>query len=123
MQEWKAATIEREELEFKGSDIFAFGPDLILRKCTLKFNCSRNALIFSCTKFYDCDITITKKLKDESWQQVLLEGCRFFGEIHDHSFGRPPVDRYWKEAGIQRCDFSGAKLYGCRFYNADYAET
>jgi hypothetical protein len=74
-------------------------------------------------RFINCTIEVKQELKNhQQWISASLEGCRFTGRFSGCDFG------YWPEYGsepeyqygaIKDCDFTEARLDGCRFMGCD----
>ncbi|HYO71606.1 MAG TPA: hypothetical protein VEU33_36565 [Archangium sp.] len=114
---------ERLELTDKKS-LYFLGPNLTLKNCTLILKVSaRNLLIRGATKFIDCTFEVKQELKNhQDWITASLKGCRFRGRLSGCDFGHWP--EYGKEpeyqlGSIEDCDFSEARLDGCRIMGSD----
>ena len=114
---------ERLELTDKKS-LYFFGPNLTLKNCTLILKVSaRNLLMRGATKFIDCTFEVKQELKNhQDWITASLKGCRFKGRLSGCDFGHWP--EYGKEpeyqlGSIEDCDFTEARLDGCRFHGGD----
>jgi len=114
---------ERLELTDKGS-LYFLGPNLALRNCTLVLKVSaRNLLIRKGTRFIDCTFEVKQELKNhQDWVFASLKGCRFKGRLSGCDLGRWPGYSEGAEHGaIEDCDFTEARLDGCRFMGCDPA--
>ena len=110
---------ERLELTDKKA-IYWLGPDVTLRCCTLVTNISARWLHLVSGSLIDCTIHAKSQLKTLPWAPMKLKGCRFKGRFGGNDFGfRGDVDDRWRLGGIDDCDFSEARLNGCRFFNCD----
>jgi hypothetical protein len=114
---------ERLELTDKGS-LYFFGSNVTFRNCTLVLKVSsRNLLFDEGTRFIDCTFEVKQELKNhQQWVFASLKGCRFKGRLTGCDFGHWPD--YSKRAGhgsIEDCDFSEARLDGCRVMGSDPA--
>ncbi|EPX62305.1 hypothetical protein D187_008492 [Cystobacter fuscus DSM 2262] len=59
-------------------------------------------------------------LKGVAWAPMKLKGCRFKGSFSGNDFGfRADLFDREKAGGVEDCDFSEARLNGCRFFNCD----
>jgi len=113
--------IENERLVLGREDIAFLGPGLTLRGCTLTIRVSTRNLILIQPRLIDCVIEVKQELKNLRWCAAFLKGCRFTGPMNGNDFGRWPFDEEAVQAlgGIEDCDFSGARLDACGFFNCD----
>lgn len=114
---------ERLELTDEGS-LYFLGSNVTFRKCTLVLKVSGRSLIFDQeTRFIDCPFEVKQELKNhQQWVFASLKGCRFKGRLSGCDFGHWPS--YSERAGhgsIEDCDFSEARLDGCRIMGCDPA--
>jgi hypothetical protein len=114
---------ERLELTDKGS-LYFLGSNVTFRKCTLVLKVSGRNLIFDQgTRFIDCTFEVKQELKNhQQWVFASLKGCRFKGRLSGCDFGHWPS--YSERAGhgsIEDCDFTEARLDGCRIMGSDPA--
>jgi Pentapeptide repeats (8 copies) len=110
--------IENERLELGAGTIYFLGPRLTLRNCTLVLRVPARDLIIPEARFVECTIDIKKELKNFHWEHAVLKGCRFTGRLSGNDFGRwPTSDR--APGSIEDCDFTEARLDGCRFIGCD----
>ncbi|HEX8821912.1 MAG TPA: hypothetical protein VF794_18440 [Archangium sp.] len=111
---------ERLDLTDKGS-LYFLGSNLTLRNCTLVLKVSARNLFFDGVRFIDCTFEVKQELKKhQDWVFAALKGCRFNGRLSDCDFGHwPSYPRAWEHAAIEDCDFSEARLDGCRFHGCD----
>ncbi|WNG47212.1 hypothetical protein F0U60_26115 [Archangium minus] len=112
---------ERLELTDKGS-LYFLGSNVTFRNCTLVLKVSgRNLLFDEGTRFIDCTFEVKQELKNhQQWVFASLKGCRFKGRLSGCDFGHWPD--YSDRAGhgsIENCDFTEARLAGCRFHGCD----
>jgi len=116
--------IENERFEVTDKDsLYFLGPNLTLRNCTVILKVPARRLHILGARFIDCAIEVKQELKNhQDWIRTSLEGCRFKGRLSGCDFG------YWPEYGsepeyqqgsIKNCDFSEARLDGCRFMGCD----
>ncbi|HYO69114.1 MAG TPA: hypothetical protein VEU33_23850 [Archangium sp.] len=113
---------QRLELTDKNS-IYFLGPNLTLRKCTVVLKVSARNLFITGVRFIDCTFDVKQELKNhQQWIGASLKGCRFRGRLSGCDFG------HWPEYGkgpeyqlgsIEDCDFSEARLDGCRIMGSD----
>lgn len=110
-------TLVQEELEFGSKVILFLGPELMLSDCTLKLGMAARDLIIPQARFVDCEFIFKKPLRNFRWDTAHLQGCRFKGHLVGNDFGE------WPDAlgrgSIKDCDFSEARLDGCRFLGCD----
>jgi hypothetical protein len=114
---------ERLELTDKGS-LYFLGSNVMFRKCTLVLKVSGRNLIFDQgTRFIDCTFEVKQELKNhQDWVFASLKGCRFKGRLSGCDFGHWPS--YSERAGhgsIEDCDFTEARMDGCRIMGSDPA--
>ncbi|WNG50605.1 pentapeptide repeat-containing protein [Archangium minus] len=115
--------IENERLEMtdKGS-LYFLGSNVTFRNCTLILKVSGRNLIFDQdTRFIDCAFEVKQELKNhQQWVFASLKRCRFKGRLSGCDFGHWPG--YSERAGhgsIEDCDFTEARLDGCRIMGCD----
>ncbi|HEX8822230.1 MAG TPA: hypothetical protein VF794_20050, partial [Archangium sp.] len=111
------------ELTDKGS-LYFLGSNVMFRKCTLVLKVSGRNLIFDQgTRFIDCTFEVKQELKNhQDWVFASLKGCRFKGRLSGCDFGHWPS--YSERAGhgsIEDCDFTEARMDGCRIMGSDPA--
>jgi hypothetical protein len=117
MIQFRDTELENERLELNSkTEHYYLGHQLTLRSCTLVIGVPANALTIARTHLIDCTIEVKKGLKHFSWDGVFLKGCRFSGVLTGCDFGRWPDS---EEGGIEDCDFTDARLEGCRFIGCD----
>ncbi len=112
---------ERLELTDKGS-LYFLGPNLTLRHCTLVLKVSaRNLHFIGGARLIDCTLEVKQELKNhQDWVLASLKGCRFTGRLSGCEFGRwPDYSEGWEYGAIEDCDFTEARLDGCRFHGCD----
>lgn len=110
--------LTNERLELDSGTIYFLGPNLTLRNCTLVLRVPARDLIIPQAQILNCTIDIKKELKNFRWEHASLKGCRFTGRMSGNDFGRWPTSE--KAPGsIEDCDFSEARLDGCRFVDCD----
>lgn len=110
--------IENERLELGARDaLYYLGPNLTLRHCNLVLKVPTKRLLLPGARLIDCTIEVKQELKNLRWEDVFLKGCRFTGALTGCDFGRWPDAS--QEAGIEDCDFTQARLDGCRFIGCD----
>jgi hypothetical protein len=112
--------IEGERLEFPNDAIYWIGPNATLRGCTLVLRVTGRWLHLLSAQLIDCTLHAKSELNALRWSRVKLKGCRFKGRFTGNDFGfrEDSIDK-WKVGGIEDCDFSEARLHGCRFSNCD----
>ena len=112
--------IEGERLEFPKHAIYWIGPNVTLRRCTLVLSVASRWLHLLSGSLIDCTLQAKGELKNLRWATMNLKGCRFKGHFRGNDFGFMEDDTdTWKLGAVVDCDFSEARLDGCRFYNCD----
>jgi len=116
--------IENERLELTDTKAnYILGPNLTLRNCTLVLKVSARLLSLKQPRFIDCTFEVKQELKNyQSWMAASLKGCRFRGRLTGCDFGYWPeyMSLPWYQHGsIEDCDFTEARLDGCRFMGCD----
>jgi hypothetical protein len=113
--------IEGERLELLDTKaLYWIGPNLTLRRCTLVLGVGGRSLTLSSATLIDCTIQVKRQLSAKAWTKVALKGCRFKGRFTSCDFG--PWYGYtegWERGAVEDCDFSEARLDGCRFHGCD----
>lgn len=115
---------ERLELTDKGS-LYFLGSNLTLRNCTLVLKVAARNLFIDGVRFINCTFEVKQELKNhQQWVAASLLGCRFKGRLTGCDFGHWP--EYGSEPGyqlgsIEDCDFTEARLDGCRIIGCDPA--
>jgi hypothetical protein len=118
--------LENERLELTDTKAnYILGPNLTLRNCTLVLKVSARRLSLKQPRFIDCTFDVKQELKNyQSWVAASLEGCRFKGRLTGCDFGHWPeyMSLPWYQHGsIEDCDFTEARLDGCRIMGCDPA--
>jgi len=122
---FKEKVIEGERLELTDKNsLYFLGPDVTLKDCSLVLKVSaRNLLIRGGTRFIDCAFEVKQELKNhQDWITASLKGCRFKGRLSGCDFGYWPEynkDPEYQLGSIEDCDFTEARLDGCRFMGCD----
>ena len=113
---------ERLELTDKGS-LYFLGSGLTLRNCTVVVNVSGRSLFLTGSRFIDCTFEVKQELKNhQQWVKASLKGCRFKGRLTGCDFGHwPDYGTGWEHGAIEDCDFTEARLDGCRIMGSDPA--
>lgn len=114
---------ERLELTDKNA-LYFIGPDVKLTDCTIVSKiAARNLLIRGGVQFVNCTFEVKQELKNhQDWITASLKGCRFKGRLSGCDFGFWPEynrDPEYQLGAIEDCDFSEARLDGCRFMDCD----
>ncbi|OJT20618.1 hypothetical protein BO221_32050 [Archangium sp. Cb G35] len=113
---------ERLGLTDKGT-LYFLGRNLTLKNCTLVLKVAASNLFIRDVRFTDCTFEVKQELKNhQQWIRASLKGCQFKGRLSGCDFGHWP--EYGKEpeyqlGSIEDCDFSEARLDGCRFHGCD----
>ncbi|ATB42084.1 hypothetical protein CYFUS_007561 [Cystobacter fuscus] len=118
--------IENERLELTDTKAnYILGPNLTLRNCTLVLKVSARRLSLKQPRFIDCTFEVKQELKNyQSWVAASLKGCQFKGRLTGCDFGLWPeyMSLPWYQHGsIEDCDFTEARLDGCRIMGCDPA--
>jgi len=118
--------IENERLELTDKKAnYILGPNLTLKNCTLVLKVPARRLSFKQARFIDCTFEVKQELKnDQGWVAASLKGCRFKGRLSGCDFGHWPEysSLPWYQFGsIEDCDFTEARLDGCRIMGSDPA--
>ncbi|MFY0582462.1 hypothetical protein ACN28S_56630 [Cystobacter fuscus] len=121
---FKDQEIENERLELTDKKAnYILGPNLTLRNCTLVLKVSARRLSLKQPRLIDCTFEVKQELKKkQTWVLASLKGCRFKGKLSDCDFGHwPGYAPGWEHGSIEDCDFSEARLDGCRIMGCDPA--
>jgi len=120
----KEITNERFEVTDKES-LYFLGPNLTLRHCTVVLKVPARRLHLLGVRFIDCTFEVKQELKNhQEWICASLEGCRFKGRLTGCDFGHWPEyldEPAYQLGAIKDCDFTEARLDGCRFMGCDPA--
>jgi hypothetical protein len=117
---FKDREILGERIELTKGPLYWLGPNLTLRDCTVIISAARRSLTLMSGQLINCTIQVKGELKTLAWAPMKLTGCRFTGRFGGNDFGfREDLDERRKLGGIEDCDFSEARLNGCRFFNCD----
>ncbi|WP_309890435.1 hypothetical protein [Archangium sp.] len=115
---------ERLELTDKGS-IYFLGRNLTLKNCTLVLKVAAQNLFIRDVRFIGCTFEVKQELKNhQDWIRASLEGCRFKGRFSGCDFGHWPEygsEPEYQFGSIKDCDFTEARLDGCRIMGSDPA--
>ncbi len=115
---------ERFEVTDKDS-LYFLGPNLTLRNCTVVLKVSARRLHLLGARFIDCSFEVKQELKNhQSWVGASLKGCRFKGRFSGCDFGHWPEygsEPWYQHGSIEDCDFTEARLDGCRIMGCDPA--
>lgn len=117
---FKDRVIEGERVELPKHAMYWLGPNVTFRSCTVVISVASRGLTLMSGSFIDCTIQAKSELKNVRWAPMNFRGCRFKGRFAGNDFGyrEDDLDK-WKIGGIEDCDFSEARLDGCRFFNCD----
>jgi len=116
------STLENEQLELRDKNgLYYLGPNLTLRSCTLVLRVPASRLLLRGVKFIDCALEVKTELKNLTWYDATLKGCRFTGRLFSCDFGRDPypVSPHREVGDIEGCDFTAAHVHACRFMGCD----
>ncbi|EPX57148.1 hypothetical protein D187_006902 [Cystobacter fuscus DSM 2262] len=114
--------IENERLELSDKNsLYFLGPNLSLRNCTVILKVSARSLIIIGARFINCTFEVRQELKNhQQWVKAALKGCQFKGRFSGCDFGHwPEYGTGWEHGSIEDCDFTEARLAGCRFHGGD----
>ncbi|WNG47219.1 hypothetical protein F0U60_26155 [Archangium minus] len=116
--------IENERLELMEKEAHYFlGPNLTMKNCTLVLKVSARHLFFDGARFINCTFEVKQELKNhQQWLAASLKGCRFKGRLSGCDFGHWPEYMSlpgFQHGSIEDCDFTEARLAGCRFHGCD----
>ncbi|WP_309888048.1 hypothetical protein [Archangium sp.] len=117
---------ERLELTDKNS-LYSLSTGLTLRHCTVVLKVPASRLVIKQATFIDCTFEVKQELKNhQCWLSASLKGCRFKGRFSGCDFGHWPEygsdsAPWYQHGSIQDCDFTEARLDGCRFMGCDPA--
>ncbi|KFA92402.1 hypothetical protein [Archangium violaceum] len=123
---FKDREIENERLELTDDKAnYILGPNLTLKNCTLVLKVSARRLSLKQPRIIDCMVEVKQELKNfQGWVAACLKGCRFKGRLTGCDFGHWPeyMSLPWYQHGsIEDCDFTEARLDGCRIMGSDPA--
>jgi hypothetical protein len=116
--------IEDERFEVMDKDsLYFLGPNLTLRNCTVVLKVPARRLHIHGVRFIDCAFEVKQELTNhQDWIRASLEGCRFKGRLSGCEFGHWPEygsEPAYELGSINDCDFTEARLDGCRFHGCD----
>ena len=127
----KNVIIEDKELEnerFEVTDkesLYFLGPNLTLRHCTVVLKVPARRLHILGVRFIDCTFEVKQELKNhQDWIRASLKGCRFKGRLTGCDFGHWPEygsEPEYQLGSIEDCDFTEARMDGCRIMGCDPA--
>ncbi|EPX64094.1 hypothetical protein D187_005227 [Cystobacter fuscus DSM 2262] len=120
----KNKELENERFEVTDKDsLYFLGPNLTLRNCTVVLKVSARRLHILGARFIDCTFEVKQELKNhQDWVRASLEGCRFKGRLTGCDFGHWPEygsEPEYQHGFIENCDFTEARLDGCRIMGCD----
>jgi hypothetical protein len=121
---YKNQEIENERLELTDKNsLYFLSTGLTLRNCTVVLKVPASRLVVKQATFIDCTFEVKQELKNhQDWICVSLKGCRFKGRLTGCDFGHWPdygSDPWFQHGSIEDCDFTEARLAGCRFHGCD----
>jgi hypothetical protein len=78
-------------------------------------------LIIVGARFIGCTFEVKQELKNhQQWVKASLKGCCFKGRLTGCDFGHwPDYGTGWEHGAIEDCDFTEARLDGCRIMGSD----
>jgi hypothetical protein len=125
---FKDQEIENERLELTDKNsLYYLSTGLTLRHCTVILKVPASRLIIKQATFIDCTFEVKQELiNHQDWISASLKGCRFKGRFSGCDFGHWPEygsdsAPWYQHGAIEDCDFSEARLDGCRFMGCDPA--
>ncbi|ATB40445.1 hypothetical protein CYFUS_005894 [Cystobacter fuscus] len=123
---FESKEIENERLELTDKEAHYFlGPNLTMKNCTLVLKVSSRRLFFDGARFISCTFEVKQELNNhQQWLAASLKGCRFKGRLSGCDFGHWPEYMSlpgFQHGSIEDCDFTEARLNGCRIMGADPA--
>ena len=123
---FKNQEIENERLELTDKNsLYYLSTGLTLRHCTVVLKVPASRLIIKQATFIDCTFEVKQELKNhQDWVCASLKGCRFKGRFSGCDFGYWPEygsDPWYQHGSIEDCDFTEARLDGCRIMGCDPA--
>jgi len=121
---FKDRQIENERLELTDQNAnYILGPNLTLKNCTLVLKVAARNLSIDRARFIDCTFEVKQELKNhQQWVAAFLKGCRFKGRLSGCDFGHWPEYSSlpgYQHGSIEDCDFTEARLDGCRIMRCD----
>ena len=121
---FKDQELDNTRLELSDKNTLYFlSTGLTLRRCTIVLKVPASRLVIKQARFIDCTFEVKQELKNhQSWLTASLKGCRFKGRLTGCDFGHWPEyssDPWYQHGSIEDCDFSEARLQGCRFHGCD----
>ena len=116
--------VENEQLDVTDKNsLYFLGPESTLRNCTLVLKVPARRLHMLGGKFIDCTFEVKQELKNhQAWVAAFLKGCRFKGRFSGCDFGHWPEyssQPWYQHGSIEACDFTEARLDGCRIMGCD----
>jgi hypothetical protein len=123
---FKDQEIENERLELTDKNsLYYLSTGLTLRDCTVVLKVPASRLIIKQAQFIECTFEVKQELKNHQfWVAASLKGCRFKGKLTGCDFGYWPEygsDPWFQHGAIEDCDFTEARLDGCRIMGCDPA--
>jgi hypothetical protein len=117
-EELRGATIDLARSRYV--DYVSHGSSLT--NCRVIIHGLARGIVFHAATLTDCEIVVKRRFTGYDWGDVTLKRCRFVGEFDHCQFGpRSTVYPARPRGAIEDCDFSGARLGWCEFYNCDLA--
>lgn len=98
-----------------------FGPNLVLNRCNVVVRVPSSRLIVRQPQLNECTLEFKQEQRNQrGWVSAMLKGCRIEGRLTGCDFGPSPGYSTGGEHGrLEDCDFSKARLDGCRFHGCD----
>lgn len=110
---------EQEKLQLKpGKFATALGPGLVLDHCRIECYLSAKELSINDAEIIGCTFIAMKTLTGFKFLRARLYDSKIEGNYSGCDFGKK-AGIYNEKGDLARCDFSSARLDGCRFFNCD----
>jgi len=119
MHQLRDQTVDSISIVLKNDEMNYLGPNLLLHRCEVVIDTAARGLVVTRVSFIDCQINAKKPLRNFSFCSARLQGCTVAGTYFGCDFGRWPNDDDYLEADVLGCDFSAARLDGCRFIDCN----
>jgi hypothetical protein len=112
---------EQIDLTCKTNQLIYFGPNLTLHQCTVVVRVPSSRLVVRQPRLIGCTLEFKQEQRNHrGWVSAALKGCRIEGRLTGCDFGPFPGYSTGGEHGqLEDCDFSSARLDGCRFHGCD----
>jgi hypothetical protein len=111
-------TIEQQTIRLRSGETTGLGPGLVLRHCRIESHISARELVLTDVEMYHCAFVTKKTITGYKFLRARFYDSTFEGTYSGCDFGKR-TEVYDNLGDIVRCDFSKARLDGCRFFNCD----